>query len=63
MLSCSATYLDAHAGELDGTGLTAADWDVSSGALFATKEWNLVGVLDPHGTEKGTFKLYHAPGE
>ncbi|MEO8469062.1 MAG: hypothetical protein ABI573_05290 [Chloroflexota bacterium] len=58
----SLTYLDAHATDLDGTGLTATDWDVSSGELFATKDWDLIGVHDPHGTEKGRFKLYHAPG-
>jgi hypothetical protein len=58
----SAAFFDAHANELDTAGLKAVDWDVKEGELFAEKEWDLIGVADPSGSEAGSFKLYHVPG-
>ncbi len=58
----STAYFDAHLNELGAGGMTAVDWDVSGGELFAEKEWDLIGVADPLGSEEGSFKLYHVPG-
>lgn len=58
----STAFFDAHLNELGEGGLEAVDWDVAGGELFAVKEWDLVGVADPFGSEAGSFELHHVPG-
>lgn len=58
----STAFFDAHLNELDDSGLKAVDWDVLGGELFAEKEWDLIGVADPLGSEEGSFTLFHVPG-
>ncbi len=58
----STSFFDAHVEMLDTGGLKETRWDVSGGELYAEKEWDLPGVADPHGSEKGSFTLYHTPG-
>ena len=55
----SLAYLGTHDEWMTGTGLVAEQWDVSEGALFAEKEWNLKkGTF----TDESTMKLYHVLG-
>lgn len=55
-------YTDAHLNERGEGGMEAVDWEISGGELFAEKEWDLIGVADPTGSEAGSFELHHVPG-
>ena len=45
-----------------GTGFIVSDWEIFGKEYFAKKEW----IKEDKGlgiTERGTFKLYHRPGQ
>jgi hypothetical protein len=44
-----------------GMTLTASEWAVRGGELFAQKEWQTSVNMVTSGTEQGSFKLYHRP--
>lgn len=49
-----------HADELTEVGLTAINWKILGGELFAQREWDLANA---QVSEEGSFELYHTPGQ
>lgn len=51
------------ASPVPGNSYIAAEWKILGGELFAEREWQRVAEIHDAITEKGSFKLFHRPGQ